>query len=360
MFFSFLVPKINTTTSNTISHNTARGSGGGLVFLASTGAMTGNVLTANQALGTAAGGQPGGHGGGMLLSGSNLSASHNIIQGNRAANLGGGAAIQTNSQPILNQNHWVSNEATQGGGIFVTDASSVQVRGNVFWRNRASDSGGGLLLDGGSAVLEDNDLAFNQALIYGGGLLIQADAVVRLRNNLVHDGTFGNAVALDRSAIYVADAHVDIGGQTIVNNRGAGLSLGAGAVVTLTETILTANDVGITAVTGSQATLLRNDLWANVTGNYRGLVAGATDLTLNPLFATGPLGNFYLSQMAAGQGATSPLVDTGAHTAAELGLDQLTTRTDSIPDTGLVDLGIHYPPFTGRPRVWLPVALSGH
>ena len=349
-----------TLDANTISHNTARGSGGGLVFLASTGAMTGNVLTANQALGAAAGGQAGGHGGGMLLSGSNLLASHNIIQGNRAANLGGGAAIQTNSQPTLNQNHWVSNEAAQGGGIFVTDASSVQVHGNAFWRNRASESGGGLLLDGGSAVLEDNDLAFNQALVYGGGLLIQADAVVRMRNNLVYDSTFGNAAALDRSAIYVADAHLDIGGQTVVNNRGAGLSLGAGAVVTVTETIIAANDVGMTAVAGSQATLLRNDLWANVTGNYRGLIAGATDLTLNPLFATGPLGNFYLSQMAAGQSATSPLVDAGAHTAAELGLDQLTTRTDSVRDTGLVDLGIHYPPFTGQPRVWLPVALSGH
>ena len=57
---------------------------------------------------------------------------------------------------------------------------------------------------------------------------------------------------------------------------------------------------------------------------------------------------------AAGQGRNSPLVDAGTQTAASLGLDRWTTRTDGVGDSGLVDLGVHYPVFSGRPRLWLP------
>ncbi len=348
-----------TLEANTIAQNTAVGSGGGLVFLNSTGALIGNELTANQAQGAAAGGQPGGHGGGLLLSGGALLANDNLIRGNRAAVLGGGAVLQDGSELVSHQNLWVANQATQGGGLFMTGASSLQSRGDVFWRNRANGSGGGLLFDGGHAVLEGADLAFNQALVYGSGALIQANAVVQMVNNRVRESTFGQATAPDRSAIQVNSGRVDIGGQTITNNAGIGLSLGAAAVVTVTETILTFNEAGITAAAGSQASLRRNDLWANSSGNYRGLIAGATDLALDPMLVRGPFGNAYLSQVAAGQSSTSPLVDAGAESAIARGLGDLTTRTDSAPDTGPVDLGAHYPLFTGQPRAWLPIAPTG-
>jgi hypothetical protein len=39
----------------------------------------------------------------------------------------------------------------------------------------------------------------------------------------------------------------------------------------------------------------------------------------------------------------SPCLDTGSDTAANLGLDLLTTRSDEQVDTGLVDRGYHYP-----------------
>ena len=36
-------------------------------------------------------------------------------------------------------------------------------------------------------------------------------------------------------------------------------------------------------------------------------------------------------------------MDAGSDTAANLGLDQQTTRTDLVADTGIVDIGYHYP-----------------
>ena len=46
--------------------------------------------------------------------------------------------------------------------------------------------------------------------------------------------------------------------------------------------------------------------------------------------------------MDAGQGADSPCIDAGVVTAAAVGLDERTTRTDGVVDTGLLDLGFHY------------------
>lgn len=72
--------------------------------------------------------------------------------------------------------------------------------------------------------------------------------------------------------------------------------------------------------------------------------AGVGVLTADPLFVPGPRGKHYLGQKPAGQGATSPCVDAGATTAAALQLGSRTTRTDGASDTGIVDLGYHYPP----------------
>lgn len=64
----------------------------------------------------------------------------------------------------------------------------------------------------------------------------------------------------------------------------------------------------------------------------------------DPQFATGPKGDFYLNQTAAGEGTDSPCLDAGSDTAANLGLNTKTTRTDAVTDTGQVDIGYHYDP----------------
>ncbi|HUT03376.1 MAG TPA: hypothetical protein VM163_05740, partial [bacterium] len=40
--------------------------------------------------------------------------------------------------------------------------------------------------------------------------------------------------------------------------------------------------------------------------------------------------------------SNSPCIDAGSDTSSNLGLDQRTTRTDNVRDTGTVDMGYHY------------------
>ena len=70
---------------------------------------------------------------------------------------------------------------------------------------------------------------------------------------------------------------------------------------------------------------------------------GTGNINTDPLLVSGPKGDYYLSQTVAGQGATSSCVDAGSDTAANLGMDALTTRTDEVHDQGIVDMGYHFP-----------------
>jgi len=65
------------------------------------------------------------------------------------------------------------------------------------------------------------------------------------------------------------------------------------------------------------------------------------NLDTDPLFVIGELGDFYLSQIAAGQAEDSPCIDAGFGPAEEIGGS---TRTDHVGDIGTVDMGYHYHP----------------
>ena len=68
---------------------------------------------------------------------------------------------------------------------------------------------------------------------------------------------------------------------------------------------------------------------------------GTNVIEADPLFVPGPYDDYYLSQSAAGQAATSLAVDGGPELASDLGLDTMWTRTDEVPDSGPVDWGFH-------------------
>ncbi|UCF81376.1 MAG: PKD domain-containing protein, partial [Acidobacteriota bacterium] len=76
-------------------------------------------------------------------------------------------------------------------------------------------------------------------------------------------------------------------------------------------------------------------------GSLLGDFSGPGNIRLNPLFATGPGGDYYLSQTAAGQGSDSPCLDAGSDTVAAVGMTDTTTRTDRVEDAGTVDMGYH-------------------
>jgi hypothetical protein len=93
------------------------------------------------------------------------------------------------------------------------------------------------------------------------------------------------------------------------------------------------------------------DNTATATYNYNDYISavlpGTGNIQSNPLFIDPLTGDFHLSQIISGQGSDSPAVNAGGVTAASLGLDTRSTRTDNGSDFGIVDLGYHYP--TGSP-----------
>lgn len=93
-----------------------------------------------------------------------------------------------------------------------------------------------------------------------------------------------------------------------------------------------------------------DDVWNNdgstITITYSDVYGGwegEGNIDADPLFVPGPIGSYYLSQTAAGDPEESPCTDAGSDTAQNLGLDTLTTRSDEVVDSGIVDMGYHYP-----------------
>jgi len=69
---------------------------------------------------------------------------------------------------------------------------------------------------------------------------------------------------------------------------------------------------------------------------------GEGNFVADPMFVSGPLGDYYLSSVEAGQDADSPCIDAGSTSASIAGVGKLTTRTDGAFDAGVVDIGYHY------------------
>jgi len=76
--------------------------------------------------------------------------------------------------------------------------------------------------------------------------------------------------------------------------------------------------------------------------------ANSHNIDEDPLFVAG----YFLSQVAAGQSMNSPCVDAGSDLLSILSLDKYTTRTDSVPDSDIIDMGYHYDLF-GIPQFQL-------
>jgi len=94
---------------------------------------------------------------------------------------------------------------------------------------------------------------------------------------------------------------------------------------------------------------------------------GNGNISENPLFNYGPLGDYYLSQIAAGNYVDSPCINTGGShsnsicwdsSGGAVCLDSKTTRIDGGLDIDMVDMGYHYKPKEAEPvlgcRVFMP------
>lgn len=286
-----------TIENSTISYNIMRaGSGGGSVFEHPPGSPGSSC------------------GAGVYCSSSGIAAIDNCIINNNIA-IGGPGEYDDVTPP-----HSTSPGKGKGGGVY----------GQVVISN---------------SLVRENDVRFVEDggwpwEVFGGGLYCTGSSSIT--NCLITDHelwTFSSTYPIEfyGSAIYChPGSNVTITNCTISNNRfgNAAVDCTGTAQVTITNSIMwdNLNDPD-------------NDVKSDVAVTYsciEQIVSGMGNIHTNPLFVSGSEGDYYLSQIAAGQVSDSPCVDAGSDLAANLGMDICTTRTDHICDAEIVDIGYHY------------------
>jgi len=225
-----------------------------------------------------------------------------------------GAGIYCEASALVYQN-WVDSNYVRGyswlgygygGGICLAGMNTHPlVFSNLITRNKVDTwykFGGGIYVSFSPTLVINNTVVGNICTSGGypeGGGLYNEFCTTYVRNNIIASNTAGSG-----SGVYNAD----YGSSAIVSGH--------------------------------------NDYYGNSLYNC---AMGPGDITQNPLFVSGTHGGFYLSQTAAGQPGNSPCLDAGDTLlmTAPLNLDSLlhawTTRTDSVPDAGVLDIGYHYP-----------------
>ncbi len=282
-------------------------------------------------------------GGGIYINNSSPTISNCIIA-NNVADSGGGISSEGTTSAIIT-NCVITGNSTNGhsGGIQCQDHTRVidcRISDNI-----AAGYGGGIYAADSSQIF--NSIITGNEANQGGGCWVSDDT--ELINCEITDNTasdFGGGVYTNESDILVMNC--TISGNTATND-GGGLCVIASSLrgaPFVTDSIFWGNSAG-----GSG-----NEIYDSVAeltvenSNIEGGWPGAGNIDSDPLFLTGPGGDFYLSQIASGQSLDSPCVNAGSGSASIICwnnggvcLDELTTRTDFIVDTGHVDMGFHYP-----------------
>lgn len=291
----------------------------------------------------------------------------NIAQGTSTWVYGGGMFCDGSGSPRIEANEFSANVCqgeywNHGGGLYIDDGVSPLVVGNVFEYDSTVGGywnyGSGIYCDFNSSPdIRHNILHANVATGgdrgYGAGIHVYSDCPAYILSNLIINNTaqsgswnYGAGIHINNMAVIYNNTiagNMCIGG---FSNRGGGIHV-YDSTNTIANNIVVGNSAssggGIGGPTNAHATLMNNDVWNNSGGNYFTIPPGANDISQDPLFVAGPLGDYYLSQIAAGQAQNSPCLDYGFTTADSLELSTFTTRTDSVYDQGIVDLGYHYP-----------------
>ena len=276
-------------------------------------AVEGFTIQGGRGYGGIGGGGSNSYGGGIAVLKGSPVIRGNIITNNNVdlANEGHGGGIYSGSgtSPLI-ENNFIMNNSTYshddnggGAGLYVNWASPILFN-NIIANNTGSGSGGGIHLNSASAVLINNTIADNSISFNGGGIYCRGSSEV--------------TTSLENSIIWG-------------NTAPTGDQIFVGGYWGISELSLNYSDIE---------------------GGY----AGEENISENPLFEIGPLGDYYLSQIDAGQLLNSPCFDAGSDLVTAYSLEMWTTRTDGIGDSDLVDMGYHYIP---EPTTVLLLGMGG-
>ncbi len=377
-----------------------KGYGGGISCASNSSVSIINcTISSNQACGNI--GEPGfsgsnGYGGGIsCTSYSNAIISNSIITVNTATGgaghdgsldtydtnagnaYGGGIYFDTNSQPTIKDCNILGNSAsggTGGAGDYTNGGSGGYAYGGGIWGSSASRIQN-CLITGNSACGGAGGTARNANRGgtggdgQGAGIYLPASTGIQnclITNNSASGGNGGNIVDTGyggnggngKGAGIYCLSNAPIKNSTVVNNTA---SRGIHGSSYFTPAGVDGNGFGGGLYCENSPGIIDTILWGNADSGgttksaqiYGGTPAvsysctqggaftGTGNISTDPCFVSVPQGNYYLSQIVAGQPTNSPCVDTGSNYAAMIGFWNSSTRTDLIPDSSIVDMGYH-------------------
>ena len=160
-------------------------------------------------------------------------------------------------------------------------------------------------------------------------------------NNVLVDGLSGSGNPISILVPTEATSEISLDQVTAIADS-------AISAVSISMPDVTYSSVSVTnsILRGSEGLAVSAPASSEISMQYSNISGGPIDPSLGlideePVFVSGPLGNHYLSQIKAGDPINSPDVDAGNPDTAASFLGG--TRADGGLDTGIRDLGYHYP-----------------
>ncbi len=249
-----------------------------------------------------------------------------------------------------------------GGAIYIYYSNPLITRCTIA-RNTALNWGGGVWCDHSSPTISYCTIIQNSAWSGGGFLCEYSSPIISncyFTDNYSNNGGVG--------VWFYTDSNGTLSNCLFSGNSTPGVGGGICSTYNLNSTIENCTIVGNSATGGgggiyfdqSSTNVMNCLVWSNTTtqiliytgspqitySDIQGSWPGTGNMDADPLFLAGPGGEYYLSQIAAGQTEQSPCVDAGNPASPMI---EGTTRTDGIQDAGIVDMGYHYAITTSPP-----------
>ena len=298
-----------------------------------------------------------------VLSGQNMERSVIRLEGPHSAQI----VIEN---LVISGGNATGSSSYNGGGISANE-SNVSISNCLVTENTAL-IGGGIGAQGGILSLTHTTLSNNEALVTGGGLDLYATEfsgfLLKFLSNTSNDdggglSSYQSTVDLS-SSLFTNNFSGDDGGAicvlqgssyfsflTVDSNEalddGGGFRVHTIDSMSIVSSIVTSNSglAGINVISTNVPYLSHVICWNNTYANFNGMddpTGTNGNLSEDPLFADEFLN---ISQLASGQSENSPALDAGHIEADQSVIYELSTRTDSLVDTGTADIGFHHENF---------------
>jgi hypothetical protein len=247
---------------------------------------------------------------------------HNIIRSNQVSDenhLGGGIASIYNSFPTISENVITDNISYVGGGIYCAFGSDATITENLVNSNSVIHEGGGIHCQRASPLIANNIVVENQAFCAAGIFVYRCSSLIS--HNIVR----GNWATRSGAGIFVEEAEPTVegnliyenvapdkaggiycwGSPLIINNvidRNSAGTFGGGMFVgglnkrpVIKNNIISnsLDGVGIYRYGSSKPTILYNDVWNKLDGDFFNCPPGVGDTTWGTNFNGTPCDSFY-------------------------------------------------------------------